>query len=293
MTVKKPPEKASIKESSRIRRPSKAPEQRPADNSHAFSEMLAALPDAEVTPAAQFDGRALSEQIMEQLQKYNLASSCQLRIEVHNGVVVVAGEVPSAYEMQLIAHLCRQIPGVEKFVDGMVIRKTNQGKSRPNPRIRPVRRRVEWNLPFRAWHAVAAVGVIALLWLGWSIVGGKSDDGRFAVYRLRGELQLDGEPAFGAAIILHPEDASVSVRPKASVKADGKFDLTTYQPGDGAPAGRYVATVEWRRPLPGSGGEDAPRANVIPAVYSNPKTTPIRVTVAERDNQFPPITFKN
>src|SRR5262249_19571685 len=67
------------------------------------------------------DHGSLSRQIMQRLEKYNLSAVSQLRIEVHGGVVVVAGEVPSTYERQLIGHFCQAIPGVVKFVDGTVV----------------------------------------------------------------------------------------------------------------------------------------------------------------------------
>src|SRR5207245_1292554 len=50
--------------------------------------------------AAEIDGRTITQQILELLEQNGLAAVSQLRIEVHNRVVVVAGEVPSSYEKQ-------------------------------------------------------------------------------------------------------------------------------------------------------------------------------------------------
>lgn len=62
-------------------------------------------------------------------------------------------------------------------------------------------------------------------------------------------MLIDGKPAAGAQVILHPADGQDfdqrGARPTGIVAPDGKFTLTTYHPGDGAPVGRYVATVYW------------------------------------------------
>ena len=47
--------------------------------------------------------------------------------------------------------------------------------------------------------------------------------------------------------------------------ANGEFELTTYRTGDGAPAGTYVVTLEWKRPddHPEQGAELLPPSTAI------------------------------
>ncbi len=239
------------------------------------------------------DERSLSRQILEELEKYNLPAVTQLRIEVEGGVVIIAGEVPSSYEKQLIGHFCRQIPGVTRFVDGMVIRETPVVTPKPKRDYRkPSLPRFEWQLPFRAWHAGAALGLIVLIW-GAVTLGRGGRPERSAVHQLSGTLIFEGQPAAGASIVLYPTDPSIGVRPRASVNDDGSFEVTSYEPGDGAPAGEYKATLEWRRPIEGAEGDDVPAPNVLPAAYASQKTTPITVIVEEGENEFPTVTFQN
>jgi hypothetical protein len=106
-------------------------------------------------------------------------------------------------------------------------------------------------------------------------------------------LRFEGQPASGATIFLHPQDPSIPVRPRATVKADGTFEVTTYLPGDGAPAGRYKATIEWRRPVDGQTGDENVPPNALPAPYASPQSTPVEITVTEGENTFPPIKFDN
>lgn len=269
---------------------------RPAVVSPEFADMFSSLPDAEQEDifgdvAANDDSQSLSQQIMEHLEKHKIAAVSQLRIEVHEGVVVVAGEVPSAYEKQLVGHFCRQLPGVVKYVDGMVVWKADKPVGRPSRAARRVRQRREWKLPFRVQHVGAVLGLVVLVWGAISAGRGHGGPERLDVYPVSGELRFEGQPASGATIFLHPQDPLIPVRPRATVHADGTFEVTTYQPGDGAPAGRYKATIEWRRPVAvPAGGDDVP-PNALPAAYASPQSTPVEVTVEEGENSFPPIAF--
>jgi hypothetical protein len=249
-------------------------------------------------PAAEVQDQTISGQILEQLEQYNLLATCQLRIEVLDGVVVATGEVPGPYEKQLVAHFCRKAEGVVQYVDRLTVRQehfNSESENRaPTPRRQP-RQPIEWRLPFRAWNAAAALGLLALAWGAISLARGQGGPERLAVYPLTGTFAFEGEPAMGAALVLYPKDESISARPRAMVNEDGTFAVTTYEPGDGAPPGEYKVTVEWRRPVNGQhgGGDDLPPPNVLPPAYSNPRTTPLVVAVEEGENEFPPITFRN
>jgi hypothetical protein len=186
---------------------------------------------------------------------------------------------------------------VAKFVDGTRVREAWPAREDAGPvRLRRAARQpIEWRLPIRAWHAAAAIGVFVLSWGVISLVRGHGRPERLAVYPLTGNLLFEGRPAAGATIVLHPQDPSLSARPRASVKPDGSIVVTTYEPGDGAPAGEYKATVEWHRPVAGreAGDDELPPPNVLPPAFARPGTTPLTVTVEAGENEFPPISFEN
>ena len=102
------------------------------------------------------------------------------------------------------------------------------------------------------------------------------------VYPVSGRVLYQGKPTAGAVVILHAlgEPAS-AVRPRGRANAEGEFDLTTYQNGDGAPAGLYTVTVEWKR------ADDHPEQgkDLLPSVYGDPKSSRLRVEVIEGANQ--------
>jgi predicted Zn finger-like uncharacterized protein len=67
---------------------------------------------------------------------------------------------------------------------------------------------------------------------------------RRTVYATEGSVYFQGKPAAGARVTLIPVDKSRDrYFPTGKVGDDGTFKLTTYEPEDGAPAGRYRMTV--------------------------------------------------
>jgi hypothetical protein len=91
--------------------------------------------------------------------------------------------------------------------------------------------------------------VVGLLALVTVLVAGceKSRPPLPAAVPAKGTISLPGgQPLRAGRVILHPKpsqkDGRVAVEAFGDVE-DGKFTLTTYQPGDGAVPGEYVATI--------------------------------------------------
>lgn len=110
------------------------------------------------------------------------------------------------------------------------------------------------------------------------------------VFPVAGSVKFDGQAPVGAQIVLHPvtPPGPDAVAPTGRVKSDGSFQITSYQSGDGAPPGDYVATIQWFQI--DKDGNVGP--NVIPKEYAAPTTSPIKVTVnAGGPTQLEPITI--
>jgi hypothetical protein len=135
------------------------------------------------------------------------------------------------------------------------------------------------------WLPLAALSAVALVCASCA----RSD--RPAVYPAQGKIFYEGKPAANALVILHPvnnDPKLESVRPLAHVEPDGSFKLTTFDNGDGAPAGDYVITVDWREktaPVEGA----PPGRSLLPPRYSNPQLSQLHVQIREGANELEPL----
>ena len=106
-------------------------------------------------------------------------------------------------------------------------------------------------------------------------------------YPVEGKLLFKGEAAPGAFVVLHPVGESpAKVLPSARVAPDGSFQVGTFSAKDGAPEGEYVVTVEWRK-LIVNGRDAVAGPNVLPAEFSSPEKSKLRVKVAKGNNELP------
>jgi hypothetical protein len=78
-------------------------------------------------------------------------------------------------------------------------------------------------------------------------VAGCGSNGRVPTYPVSGELTINGAPAKGCVVTFVPADPALQgvVLPTGKVNESGKFELTTYETADGAPAGEYGVTLLW------------------------------------------------
>lgn len=141
------------------------------------------------------------------------------------------------------------------------------------------------------------VGWIGTLALCFAAVGcgAKQDPNRLPVFPASGKVTFQGQPPVGALVVLHPKVSTPqneSVRPRAYVKADGSFELSSYESNDGAPAGDYAVVVVWPKPVKSPSGEASAGPNVLPPKYARPETSPAIVKIAEGSNQLNPIIVK-
>lgn len=119
------------------------------------------------------------------------------------------------------------------------------------------------------------------------------EEARIPVFPVTGKVTFKGQPAVGARVVLHAVNPPTDdiVAPSGKVSGDGTFAITVYEPGDGAPQGDYVATVQWNKLVTGDGGSGA-GPNVLPKEYASVKTSPIKVSVSGGPTEIPPIDIK-
>jgi hypothetical protein len=121
------------------------------------------------------------------------------------------------------------------------------------------------------------------------LLGCRQHPERRKVYPARGAVFYNGKPAAGAVVRLHASQ-SASILALGLVRPDGSFALTTYESGDGAPAGRNRVSVSWRRQ---GLEEDQTGPALIPQRYFSPESSGLEVEIkAQAENQLSPFTLK-
>jgi hypothetical protein len=125
-----------------------------------------------------------------------------------------------------------------------------------------------------------------------AVAGCGGDDGRLDVYPVTGTITYQGKPIEGAKVYFFGQGdklraAGVPV-PEGQTDANGKFELKTYEPGDGAPAGTYGVAISWMEVVSPS---DDPEAQVerdrFGGRYSEVDKSGLTATVKEEDNELP------
>ncbi|WP_254512531.1 hypothetical protein [Anatilimnocola floriformis] len=112
-------------------------------------------------------------------------------------------------------------------------------------------------------------------------------------YPVRGELFVQGQPAAGARVILHPEVAGDQTLwphgfPQAVVNPEGKFQFGCFADADGAPAGNYKLLARWDEDN-GGATEDStrpPPKNRLADSFFDAARSPWSVTVEPKTNQL-------
>jgi 5-hydroxyisourate hydrolase-like protein (transthyretin family) len=77
----------------------------------------------------------------------------------------------------------------------------------------------------------------------------KTDSNRKVTVPVSGEVYVDGQPAATLQVQCHPLAGMDKEQPtitQAITGDDGKFQLATYEAGDGAPLGEYKLTFVWQ-----------------------------------------------
>lgn len=88
--------------------------------------------------------------------------------------------------------------------------------------------------------------------------------GHPGIVPVSGQVTIDGKPVTCGQIMVYPEGHRAAI---GKLEADGRFTLSCFEIGDGAPMGQHIATVTAVEPL----GEHANRWHA-PKTYANKAT---------------------
>jgi hypothetical protein len=138
------------------------------------------------------------------------------------------------------------------------------------------------------WMALA--GILA--------AGGCGGDSKVRRYPVNGSVNVDGKPAAGVMLIFCPTDGPPEVqklRPSGFTDADGKFQLMSITPNDGAPAAHYKVLVQWPTgsTTPNAAGMIGGGQDRLKGRYMNLEKSPFTVDIKPGTNDLPPFDVKS
>lgn len=273
-------------------------------------------------PASDPDAE-LRKQILADLSRRDLTPKGDLRVEVQGRIVTVWGAVKSANDKEAVLRTVRQMPGILNVRDELTIDVSLKRDGRPKSPRSPVGIRaaiacgalclvgiVVYFLLFgqqasptlhaqvaNAQSPISPAAVAVATGVDPSVesrplrgaTNAVARNSPVDVFPVTGRVTFRNRIPVGAFVVLHPLRSALpnQARPSGFVNADGSYTLSTYTRNDGAPAGEYAVTVEWRRHV---GNGDSPiTSNRLPARYQKPETSGLRVTIPQESSEVPSI----
>jgi len=156
---------------------------------------------------------------------------------------------------------------------------------------------IDWSplhLISRSLAAAAAIAGLSLLAVGCG--------DRLRTVPVTGSVRVDGKPAAGVQVVLHPVDTAdprlAKLRPTGRTDADGSYRIGTYEMADGAPVAEYRVTAEWFTggPVTTTSATADPEANAAATQtdrfggrFANPETSALKASVGRLSSSIPAI----
>ena len=116
------------------------------------------------------------------------------------------------------------------------------------------------------------------------------------MYPVEGKVFVNGTPAKDAVVVFHPlsQNATIAkMRPAGQTDATGSFRITCFQPNDGAPAGRYRVTIEWRKvAVDARTGKSDSGPDLLNGAYAEASKSPLEVTIDKVANALEPFNLQ-
>jgi osmotically-inducible protein OsmY len=243
---------------------------------------------------------ALLRTVADSLAARNISSFARIGLDVQRGTITAQGNVASEGERLLLIRLLRETPGVVQVNDGLSVTVTTRPKlvvARRKKASKSGGHQISWaglqslSNSLKSMHLVFGIGILVIVGAASLALQASPTARQRAVFRTKGILQLDGKPMTGATVLLNPVSGAKDfkgVLPRGIVDADGTFQIGTYSPQDGAPAGDFVVTILWCKAVVVD-GETQSGPNLAPPLYARPETSPLKASIKKGSNDLEPI----
>jgi hypothetical protein len=139
------------------------------------------------------------------------------------------------------------------------------------------------------------MGLTSLFLIAFSGCGDQDND-QVEVFPVTGKLLVNGQPAEGASVIFYPQspdsDGKKMPVPGGTTDANGNYQLTSYESGDGAPAGEYNVAIIWYEPPSPNSAGPSEQQDRLRGRYANPQTSRLTARVEQGGGELPPFELQ-
>jgi hypothetical protein len=137
----------------------------------------------------------------------------------------------------------------------------------------------------RQWRWAALAGLCLVL----ASCQGRPGLEKLPLQEVTGSVTYKGKPAANLIVYLTPSSSSgvwqrLPMAPRARVQEDGTFTFSTYEKGDGIPAGEYSVFFRW---ADGHRPADKAEADRFEARYGAEQKKPRKVTIGPETTRLP------
>jgi hypothetical protein len=113
-------------------------------------------------------------------------------------------------------------------------------------------------------------------------------------YPTSGTVTRNGQPLEGVELVFFARDEANNLTqvpaPQGKSDSSGRFQLSTFAPGDGAPAGAYGVAAVWMKVTqPADDPEQIVEVDQFNGRYANHESSGLTAEIAEGDNILPPF----
>ena len=124
---------------------------------------------------------------------------------------------------------------------------------------------------------------------------GNADPGKPKLGKVNGKVTYNGKPVTSGTVTFTPEATKGGATGQGAlgqISADGSYDLTTFDTGDGAILGQHIVTVvsysdpNYGKPKPDGTYDYKLPKPAIPEKYTKVDQSPLRCTVEEGSKTF-------
>ncbi len=114
------------------------------------------------------------------------------------------------------------------------------------------------------------------------------------LHPVNGTVALRGRPTAGIRVIFNPvTDIGIKYSPVAITDITGAYQITSLQPGDGAPVGEYAVTFEWPDHINDpSNGDPTPEIDRFRGAYVSVEKSQFKVIVQAGENTVPQFDLR-